>query len=309
MDASATPPRVTSLAPVAGKNGGTVTYTFTPTKPGTYLYESGTNPAKQVEMGLYGALIVYPTSSSSGDPRAYDSADTQFQAGREFIHILSEVDPAAHLAVEQNKPFDWTTYAPKYFLLNGRSAPDTVAPNGAPWLPSQPYGAMVHVRPFVKDPADPGDHEPALVRYLNVSRTDVAFHPHGNTEHVVAEDASPLVGVGPGDHSYGSFLVDVGANRTVDALFTWEDVEGYSPANPLPIEVPGFQDLMIKGTWYSMSPYLGQTGVLPAGQASFNQCGEYYHMAHNHNLSKATNYGVSFGGQMTLIRIDPANGC
>ncbi len=32
-------------------------------------------------------------------------------------------------------------------------------------------------------------------------------------------------------------------------------------------------------------------------------------MAHNHSLNKATNYGATFGGQMTLIRIDPPNGC
>ena len=33
--------------------GGDVTYTFTASKPGTYIYESGTDPAKQIEMGLY----------------------------------------------------------------------------------------------------------------------------------------------------------------------------------------------------------------------------------------------------------------
>ena len=32
-------------------------------------------------------------------------------------------------------------------------------------------------------------------------------------------------------------------------------------------------------------------------------------MAHNHALYAATNYGATFGGQMTLIRIDPLGGC
>ena len=40
-----------------------------------------------------------------------------------------------------------------------------------------------------------------------------------------------------------------------------------------------------------------------------NQCGEYYHIAHSHALYQATNYGASFGGMMTLIRIDPPGGC
>jgi hypothetical protein len=281
-------------------------------KPGTYLYESGTDVDKQVEMGLYGALIVRPTTPN----QAYDSAGTAYQPGREFLHIFSQVDPALHLAVEKGKPFDWGTYSPKYFLLNGRSAPDTVSPNDASWLPSQPMGAMVHVRPQMpawvsSDPNNDYDHQPALVRYINVMGIDVAFHPHGNTERVIAEDAQPFSITGQSDRTYGSFLVDVGPNRTVDAVFSWTDVEHYDPVNnPVPIAMSPYQDILISGgTWYSMSPYLGHVGELPAGVTSFNQCGEYYHMAHNHALNRATNYGASFGGQMTLIRIDPPAGC
>ena len=38
-----------------------VTYTFTASNPGTYIYYSGTRPELQVEMGLVGALVVRPT--------------------------------------------------------------------------------------------------------------------------------------------------------------------------------------------------------------------------------------------------------
>jgi len=304
--------RVTSLAPVATKSGGQITYSFTATKPGTYLYESGTDPVKQVEMGLYGALIVYPDTTVSQDTavNAYGDPGTAFQKGREFLHIISQVDPALHLAVEQKKPFDWSHYQAHYFLINGRSAPDSVSPNDASWLPSQPYGSMVHV----KEQAPLGDTAPALVRYINVMPTDAAFHPHGNTETVIAEDGQQLRKNGV-DDSYGSFLVDIGANRTVDALFSWTNVDGYNPTpgtdfNPIPVQISPYQDVLTSAsTWYSMSPYLGHVGDLPAGVTSLNQCGEYYHMAHNHALQFATNFGASFGGQMTLIRIDPAAGC
>src|SRR5438045_3129114 len=40
--------------------GGTVTYTFTASSPGTRAYYSGTQGDLQVEMGLYGAIIVLP---------------------------------------------------------------------------------------------------------------------------------------------------------------------------------------------------------------------------------------------------------
>ena len=55
---------VTTQGGVAGRitqeaaPGGSVTYKFTPSRPGTYLYESGTQPDLQTEMGLVGALIV-----------------------------------------------------------------------------------------------------------------------------------------------------------------------------------------------------------------------------------------------------------
>src|SRR5271165_3863906 len=40
---------------------GTVTYTFVASSPGTHAYYSGTQGDLQVEMGLYGAIIVLPT--------------------------------------------------------------------------------------------------------------------------------------------------------------------------------------------------------------------------------------------------------
>src|SRR5207248_2928861 len=45
--------------------GGTVNYTFTATSPGTRAYYSGTQGDLQVEMGLYGAIIVLPKSVPS----------------------------------------------------------------------------------------------------------------------------------------------------------------------------------------------------------------------------------------------------
>src|SRR3990170_3642413 len=45
----------------ASSGGGTVSYQFTASAPGTYLYRSGTNPEIQAEMGLIGALIIRPS--------------------------------------------------------------------------------------------------------------------------------------------------------------------------------------------------------------------------------------------------------
>ena len=291
--------RITSLVKPAAANGGTVTYTFTAARPGTYLYNSGTDQAKQIQMGLYGALIVRPAGAPS---QAYASPDTYFDQGHEYLQLLSEIDPALHLAVERNRAYDITKYLPRYFLINGRAMPDTLAPNDAAWLPGQPYGGMVHVQP--------GDK--ALIRYLNAGMKTYPYHPHGDDQQVIAQDASPLVTTA-GDHSYEKFLIDVAPGQTVDTIFQWQDVEHWDPlTNPVPVELPPLNDQMLGGgtdTWYSESPYLGQQGELPANIISNNECGEYYHIAHSHALEQATNFGAAFGGMMTLIRIDPPTGC
>ena len=52
---------------------------------------------------------------------------------------------------------------------------------------------------------------------------------------------------------------------------------------------------------------LDPRGLLNPGILTKTQCGEYYHVAHSHDLTQATNYGASFGGMLTLIRVDPAD--
>jgi FtsP/CotA-like multicopper oxidase with cupredoxin domain len=296
--------RLTSLVQAASAGGGSMTYRFVASQAGTYIYESGTNPVKQIQMGLYGALVIRP----AGHPEwAYD-ASTRFNPDTEYVMLLSEVDPDLHSAVERAKPYDPTAYHPRYWMINGRSFPDTIAPNGAPWLPSQPYGAFVHIQPYdaVTNPY------PALVRYLNVGSLNHPFHPHGNHGRVIARDGRLLAGPAGEDLSYEKFLVLVGAGQTWDATYDWTDVEMWNPStNPIPVTVPQLQNLTFKdgATWYSGSPYLGYQDELPAGTTSFNECGEYYQVWHSHALQEAANFDAGFGGMLTLQRIDPPGGC
>ena len=304
-----TPPRLTSMTQPARPGGGTVTYTFTAGAPGTYLYSSGTDVQKQVQMGLYGALVVRPAGHAD---RENTRPDSHFDPEHEFLFVLSEVDPDLHLAVERNRAFDFTRYRARYFFVNGRSMPDTIAPNGAAWLPSQPYGALITVRAY--DAGAGQNPDPALIRYLNAGSVNYPFHPHGSDQRVVGRDGHPAAGPGGQDLSYTKFLVDVGPGQTVDTLMRWQDTEHWDPnGNPIPVELPHLQDQVVgpgTETWFSENPYLGGApGELPPGVVQNNECGEYYHVAHSHALEQATNYGASFGGMMTLIRIDPPTGC
>lgn len=297
--------RLTTLGTPAAAGTGQVTYTFTPSEPGTYLYESGTDMAKQVQMGLYGALVVRP----AGHPDwAYDDDSTRFNPDHEYVMLMSEVDPDLHAAVESGRRYDITKYHPRYWMLNGRSFPDTILANGTGALPKQPYSSLVHVQPF--DAAT--NPHPALVRYLNVGSRAHPFHPHGNHGRVIARDGRLLEGALGQDRSYEKFLVLVGAGQTWDATYDWTDVEQWDPnTNPIPVPLPQQSNTTYKDgeTWYSGSPYLGVTDDLPVGVTTYNECGEYYQMWHSHALNEAANYEAGFGGMTTLERIDPPGGC
>src|SRR6266478_2309284 len=81
--------------------GSTVMYTFTPGSPGTRAYYSGTQGDLQVEMGLYGALIVLPSGSAPSCPThnraaGLDSSGTALVSTGEFDYRLSSA--AYHVA-------------------------------------------------------------------------------------------------------------------------------------------------------------------------------------------------------------------
>jgi FtsP/CotA-like multicopper oxidase with cupredoxin domain len=289
---------VTSLTDVAAADGGTVTYSFVASNPGSYLYESGTDPEKQVRMGLFGALIVRP---AMGADFAYNRADSKFNPDEEFMVLLSEIDPYQHQKVEQGLSFNMNNYHPRYWLVNGRGFPDSIADNGASWLPTQPYGALAQVNPY-----DPTDHPlPGVARYLNVGTEDYPFHPHGNNGLVIGRDGRPLEGPAGQDLSFEKFAINIGPGQTWDVIFKWYDAEAYDPVtNPVPVTVPSLANEEI-GVFYSGSPYLGTKQTLPPGIQTVNQCGEYYIISHNHALFQITSWGANMTGPITYMRIDP----
>jgi FtsP/CotA-like multicopper oxidase with cupredoxin domain len=293
------------LANEAAAGAGTVSYSFVATQPGTYLYESGTNPEKQVEMGLYGAIIVRP---SRGADYAYDDASSRFDPDRESLLVLNEIDPDLHRAVELGRTFDPTRRDDDYWTINGRSFPDTISDNSVPWLPNQPYGAMVRVEPY--DSAT--NPLPALIRYANAGLANHPFHPHGNHMRVIARDGRLLRGPAGEDTSFEDFTRTIASGQTYDLMFKWTDVEAWnSSSNPVPVNIPGNQNLVFKDdvTFYSGSPYLGEQDEFPVRVTSYNECGEFYFPWHSHALFEFTNFDEGFGGMATLLRLDPPGGC
>lgn len=314
---------------------GTVTYTFTASQPGTYLYHSGTRPDLQVEMGLVGAIIVRPTGFNEATNRtAYGHPGSAYD--HEYLFLLTEMDEAVHRQVEFNQAtgqVPWTgvdssAYFPVYWFINGRGAPDTMIDAGArtPWLPTQPYNAMPRMHPGEK----------LLMRVIGAGRDLHPFHHHGNNTRTIARDGRLLesaAGAGP-DLAVSDFTIKTVPGATYDAIFEWTgkglgwDIYGTTAINPhscttdangfdistrewcadhnkpLPVVLPNQLDLTNGGTW-SGSPYLGMFGSLPPGSGGANVNAGYFHMWHSHTEKEIVNFDLFPGGMMTMLIIEP----
>ena len=315
----------------AAAGGGTVTYTFTATQPGTYQYHSGTQPALQVEMGLVGALVVRPAALK----QAYGNAGTAYD--REYLLVITEMDPNIHDQVAMgNLNPDTSDYFAVQWYINGRNGMDTLYGDNIPWMPTQPYGSMVLAHPSEK----------VLLRLVNAGRDAHPFHVHGNHITVVARDGRLLEsvpGAGP-DLAWSDFTIKAIPGATYDGIFTWTgkgmgwDIRGSDPAThahtcngkalgqaqdpgapeydpvskewcadhgkPIPVTLPNQLDVT-NGMAYSGSPYLGSTGTLPPGSGEWNPFAGYFFMWHSHSEKELTNNDIFPGGMLTMFVVVP----
>ncbi|MGA1870209.1 MAG: Ig-like domain-containing protein [bacterium] len=162
--------------------GGTVTYTWTNLKPGTYLYLSGSHPAKQVQMGLYGALKVYAT-----DGGAYPGISPD----NEVLLLYSEIDPKLH-ATTSSKVAQPLNYKPEYFLING-----------APW----PDASPILTGPTINT------GQQVLIRFLNAGLNTLVPTLLRDRMSVIAEDGNLY------SYPKDQYSVLLTAGKTKDALW------------------------------------------------------------------------------------------
>jgi len=291
----------------------TVTYTFTASHAGTYLYNSGTRPELQVEMGMLGAIIVRPSVPN----QAYNHPDTAFD--HEYLFLLTEMDPQVHYFASLGlfDSIDNSAYHPVLWFINGRNAPDTMADSFVSWLPNQPYNTL------------PRTHvgETVLARVISAGRDLHPFHFHGNHVTQIGRDGRLLEstpGAGP-DLARVDFTLQAVPGSTYDALWSWTgnklgwDIYGhkgsdqlepneYEPdhGKPLPVELPALQDMTFGG-FYRGSPFLGEFGDLPPGEGGLNLNGGMFYMWHSHSEKELANNDIAPGGMMTMMIIEPAH--
>jgi len=228
---------------------GTVTYNLVADSPGTRSYYSGTQGDLQVEMGLYGAIVVLPSAipgncnsgiaaqnasaqAANGETdfrlahAAYNHAATCYD--REYLFQFSEVDSRIHRQVEEQLQsiagctgagcptalnVETEPYHPSYYMINGRSMPDDMDPNFSLQYPSQPYNGNPHMHPG----------ELVLLRVIGTGRAQHPFHEHGNHVRVLGRDGNLIVSASDPTKLAGPllFTTTTSPGQAMDGIFSW----------------------------------------------------------------------------------------
>ena len=254
-------------------HGSTVKYEFDATTPGTRSYYSGTQGDLQVEMGLYGAIIVLPSSTPGNcaplnnvpahyvkpgnqaekDYRLASAAYNHARAcyDREYLFQFSEMDLRIH-----NETLAQVTalgnctagapgcslsvatepYVPSYFMVNGRSMPDDMDSNYSYQYPHQPYNGNPHMHPG----------EQVLLRIVGQGRWQHPFHEHGNHVRVLARDGNLIVSQSDANSLAGPllFTTTTTPGQAMDGIFYWTgkglnwDAYGHNAASGDPLGHP-----------------------------------------------------------------------
>jgi FtsP/CotA-like multicopper oxidase with cupredoxin domain len=239
--------------------GGTVSYSFPTTgKAGTHSYFSGTQGDLQVEMGLYGALIVLPSSiptncgTSSTQTPVYKAAyvathgnptvppDFRLAAAafnhpgacydREYLFQFSEIDPRIHAAALAQVQADAAKPAAQRCAQTAGCLVIDTEPyhavyfliNGrsAPDIGDPNYSPQYPLQPYNGNPhMHPG--ELVLARIIGQGRLQHPFHEHGNHLRVLARDGNMLVNAKGNLAGPLLFTTTTTPGQTIDALFQW----------------------------------------------------------------------------------------
>jgi len=181
-----------------GVPGAATSYTWPSLKPGTYLILSGTHPSLQVQMGIYGVLIVM---AADGNPY------TDITATQEVTLLFSEIDPAIHNSADDAAMVlptptipSTNVFYPKYFLINGKAFPGNNP---------IPIGAAAST---------------TLLRFANAGLDTYVPLLQSQSMQVIAEDGY----LKPANLRFNRYSVDLHAGKTFDALLT-NPAAGYLP--------------------------------------------------------------------------------
>jgi FtsP/CotA-like multicopper oxidase with cupredoxin domain len=238
--------------------GSTVTYKFTAATPGTRSYYSGTQSDLQVEMGLYGAIIVLPNSSNVPTCPFHNTAagvgTTGLLPGGESDFRLSPTGAAYHVAgscYDREYLFQFSEMDPNIHTqalaqvtaaINGGFCTASGDPRCRLEVPTEPYHPayfMINGRSMPDDmdtnyafqyPHQPYNGNPhmhpgeqVLVRIIGQGRWQHPFHEHGNHVRILGRDGNLIVSQTDATQLAGPllFTTTTTPGLAMDGIFYW----------------------------------------------------------------------------------------
>jgi FtsP/CotA-like multicopper oxidase with cupredoxin domain len=188
--------------------GNVIVYMFSPTETGTYMYHCHQEADIHVQMGMYGALVVYnptdPAYLNGGPGMGYGGNQWGFPYDKDYIMLLSEFDARGHQDEEGTydpeawdpDPYNWALYKPQYWMVNGLSFPQTIHvnfPSGytfSDWVTAHP-GYDPLITGSVSTPPNPVWRSPGdkvLIRVINLGFETQPMHMHGFHGKIIGSD-------------------------------------------------------------------------------------------------------------------------
>jgi len=204
--------------------GGTVTYTFTALAPGTHPYYSGTQGDLQIEMGLYGAIVVLPASVPANCTTGYHAqnllskahwGETDFRLSqaaydhpgscydREYLFQWAEMDSRIHRQAQAE------VLNPARIAACNAGPATSGCSLDVQTEPYHPAYFLINGRsmPDLMDPnyaseyphqpynANPHTHpgELLLIRTIGQGRWQHPFHEHANHVRILSRDGNLIL--------------------------------------------------------------------------------------------------------------------
>jgi FtsP/CotA-like multicopper oxidase with cupredoxin domain len=224
--------------------GSTVTYTITNPTPGTHAYYSGTQGDLQIEMGLYGAIIVLPAAVPANCTSGYHAANLVAQSAQSLAHPgvvegdfrLSQAaydHPAS--CYDREYLFQWAEMDTRiHRQAQAQVAARTNCTAGSMGCsldvqtePYHPAYFLINGRsmPDLMDPNFAGEypHQPyngnphmhpgelTLIRTIGQGRWQHPFHEHANHVRILARDGNLILSSSTTPITYESVPGDSGA--------------------------------------------------------------------------------------------------
>jgi len=284
--------------------GNVVVYMFAPTHPGTYMYHCHQEASIHVQMGMYGALVVYNPTDAAADTGPGSGAGGDlfgWTYTKDYILMLTEFDLGQHQAEENGGPFNPVNYQPQYWFINGLSFPNTIHAglgfNWANWNAAHP-GYDPFITGSVAAPNPDGTFgDRVLLRVINLGFETQPMHMHGFHGKIIGSDqrAWPWAneaGVTPSGEGLEKNTLTIGSGETYEWLIDFSQQSlnwnydmatngttatypggtqtRYNPISNRPLsntdlDSPAIPDMFAPGFAYVGGPVVGPDGAQGTG--------------------------------------------